>query len=357
MFLYVDITKKLNNFTLRVKFEAQKEIFALLGASGCGKSMTLKCIAGIENPDSGQIILNGRILYDSQKKICLSPQQRKVGYMFQDYALFPNVTVEKNIRFGINNKNINKKNIEEIVKNIIKKFHLEGLENQYPNNLSGGQKQRVAMARMLVSEPEIILMDEPFSALDSYLKWNMIDEMENELKKLNKIVLFVSHDRDEVYRLSDTIAAMDKGIIQVIDSKKEFFNNPKTITAAVVSGCKNIVKAERLDMHHIRIPEWDKIFFVKEEVKYNISAIGIRAHDFISEHNIKGDKSNLNIINILSDECRVQEEPFEWSIYFKCNKNMSETIQWKINKSEFVKEKMPNILYVAPEKILCLTDN
>ena len=165
MSLYVQIKKKLGKFQLDVEFTVEKGVFAILGASGCGKSMTLKYIAGIETPDEGRIILNERVLYDSKKKFNLPPQKRKVGYMFQDYALFPNMTVEQNIMAGMGRKPDKAK-----VTSYIEKFRLTELEKHYPSELSGGQKQRVAMARMLAAQPEVILLDEPFSALDSYLK-------------------------------------------------------------------------------------------------------------------------------------------------------------------------------------------
>lgn len=367
MGLYVDIEKKLNNFTLKVKFEAEDEIFALLGASGCGKSMTLKCIAGIEKPDRGKIVLNNRILFDSSKNICIPPQERKVGYMFQDYALFPSMTVEKNIRCGINKKQFNLSRIEKEsddkrVEDIIKTFQLSGLEKYYPDKLSGGQKQRVAMARMIISDPEIILLDEPFSALDSYLKWKMINEMEEDLNKLHSTVLFVSHDRDEVYRLSSKIGSMNNGVLEVIEPKKEFFDNPKTVMAAILSGCKNIVKAHKKDDHHVKVSEWNMELYVEKEVPNNISAIGIRAHDFIPyklSHNksFDNDTDKLNIFKILTHDYTIEENQFEWTIYFKCYENMSEKIQWKISKSLFDKESIPTELYVLPNNIYPLVES
>ena len=155
MDLRVSIKKKLRDFTLDVEFSVRDEVFALLGASGCGKSITLKCIAGIETPDEGLIILNGRTLYDSKNKINLPPQVRRAGYLFQNYALFPNMTVAQNITFAATGDKVTK-----LAQNI-KRFHLDGLENAYPNKLSGGQCQRVAFARVLASHAEILLLDEP----------------------------------------------------------------------------------------------------------------------------------------------------------------------------------------------------
>ena len=163
MSLSVDIEKKLGAFHLRSQFEAPDETMALLGASGCGKSMTLKCIAGIVTPDRGRIVLGGRVLFDSEKKINLPPQQRRVGYLFQQYALFPNMSVEQNILCGI--RSGDKAEKRRVLAEKIRMFRLEGLEKKHPAQLSGGQQQRVALARILCSEPEAILLDEPFSAI------------------------------------------------------------------------------------------------------------------------------------------------------------------------------------------------
>ena len=151
--LQVRIKKKLGNFLLDVDFSMDGGIFAILGASGCGKSMTLKCIAGIERPDEGRIVLNDRVLFDSAKRINLPPQKRKVGYMFQDYALFPTMNVVQNIQAGMGRKPDPKK-----VREYIAGFQLGGLEHHMPDQLSGGQKQRVAMARMLAAEPEVLIL-------------------------------------------------------------------------------------------------------------------------------------------------------------------------------------------------------
>ena len=166
--LEVNIQKKLKEFDLNVDFELKKGCLGILGPSGCGKSMTLKSIAGIENPDNGVVNLitdKENIYFDSDKKINLKPQKRNVGYLFQNYALFPNMTVEENVAIGLS-KNYD----EKIVSEMIKRFRLEGLEKRYPRQLSGGQQQRVALARILAYGPDVLLLDEPFSAMDTFLK-------------------------------------------------------------------------------------------------------------------------------------------------------------------------------------------
>ena len=177
MSLIIDIRKRFEKFKLNVSLEADNQVTGLLGASGCGKSMTLKCIAGIETPDEGRIVLGDRVLFDSERHINLSPQKRRVGYLFQNYALFPNMTVAQNIAVGVRDRS----RLPETVSRLIRTFYLEGNEKKYPRQLSGGQQQRTALARILASEPRTILLDEPFSALDSHLKWQLEPEFKDVL--------------------------------------------------------------------------------------------------------------------------------------------------------------------------------
>ncbi|AUS95888.1 hypothetical protein CDQ84_15990 [Clostridium thermosuccinogenes] len=206
MSLIVDIKKKLKDFKLEVSFESKDGVTALSGSSGSGKSMTLKCIAGIVKPDWGYIELDQKVLFDSDKGINLPPQQRHVGYLFQNYALFPNMTVERNIGCAIR-----RKNKSETIKEYIKRFRLKGLEKRYPFELSGGQQQRAALARAFASQPEILMLDEPFSALDSYLKRELEQEMIEFLSDFKGVVLFVSHNWDEVLRLCDRVVFISEG--------------------------------------------------------------------------------------------------------------------------------------------------
>ncbi len=252
--LTVDIKKKLDNFTLDVQFETDREILALLGASGCGKSMTLKCIAGIEKPDTGRIVLNDRVLFDSDKGINLSPQNRRVGYLFQQYALFPNMTVEKNIAAGCMEKNKERK--KALVSEKIEKMHLSGLEHKYPHQLSGGQQQRVALARILINEPELLLLDEPFSALDSFLKWQLEMELADDLKEFGRGALFVSHSKDEVFRLCDAVCVLNEGESESKQYVAELFSEPATCAAAELAGCENFSAVEWLEGNRVYMKDW-----------------------------------------------------------------------------------------------------
>ena len=274
--LYVDVKKKLGSFQLETKFEINGERLALLGGSGCGKTMTLKCIGGIEKPDEGIIILNKRVLFDSKKKINLVPQERKVGLLFQNYALFPNMTLKENIGIGIAKDNKRK---DEIIEEKIKEFSLKGLKDNYPHQLSGGQQQRVALARMLVNNPEILMFDEPFSALDDHLRWQMEKFLLSALDNFKGSSLYVSHNINEVYRLSDKIAIMDDGKVKSINDKVSLFNKPDSRKTALVTGCKNISHISRLDSEFVYASDWDLKLRCQGDFNENISYIGIHSHN------------------------------------------------------------------------------
>ena len=268
--LVCNIKKNFSGFALNVNIEAKRGVTALMGASGSGKSMTLRCIAGISKPDSGHIELNGRVLFDSEKKINLPPQKRNTGFLFQHYALFPNMTVLQNIMTGIKSKTNREKQAAEFAET----FHIHSHLNKYPHQLSGGEKQRCAIARILVGSPDILMLDEPFAALDSHLRWELEMELSALLKSFSNPVLYVSHNRDEVYRLSDNIAVMNCGKNEPISEKKALFKNPASVQAARLTGCKNIAKAIAKGTR-ISVPDWGiELDMAQSDVQY----VGIRAN-------------------------------------------------------------------------------
>ncbi len=211
MGLYVNIAKRLNQFNLQVEFNLENGLTGLMGASGSGKSMTLKCIAGIELPDSGKIVLDGKVLFDSEAKINLPPQKRNVGYLFQSYALFPNMNVVGNILCGLQAKGLSDAEANARAQKLVEKFKLQGLEKSYPRQLSGGQKQRVALARLLAAEPEVILLDEPFSALDEDLKEDLQRELRAALAEFGGVALLVSHNKSEIKKLCNSAYVIKQG--------------------------------------------------------------------------------------------------------------------------------------------------
>ena len=338
--LKVNIFKKLKEFDLEVDFELKQKRLGILGPSGCGKSMTLKSVAGIVNPDKGVVSLTSdeeTVYFDSNRKINLKPQKRNVGYLFQNYALFPNMTVEENVAIGLP-----KNHDKNIVENMIKRFHLEGLEKRYPRQLSGGQQQRVALARILAYGPDVILLDEPFSAMDTFLKEQLRIELVNSLKDFDGFSIMVTHDRDEAFQFCDELIVLDEGKIIAKGDIYEIFENPKRVQVARLTGCKNISRIEIIDDFHLRSLDWGVDFEVSERISPDITHIGIRAHDFSA-----AEKDDVNVMDTI--DSTLLEMPFEWEV------TLANGLWWKYDKQidnhEFT---VPEYIKVDPKDIILL---
>ncbi|MBR0082014.1 MAG: ATP-binding cassette domain-containing protein [Clostridia bacterium] len=252
MALSVSIEKKLGDFRLAVALETDGAPLGLLGASGSGKSVTLQCIAGTMRPDKGRIVLNGRVLFDSERRICLPPQKRNVGYLFQQYALFPNMTVEQNIFAGVRSGSRAEK--RAVVQTALRTYQLTEVAKQYPKTLSGGQQQRTALARILVGKPELLLLDEPFSALDSFLKGQLMWELQNVLASYSGDVLFVSHARDEIRLFCPRVSVLNDGRSEPIAAIETLLTAPQTVSAARLAGYRNIFPLQRINAQQAHLP-------------------------------------------------------------------------------------------------------
>ena len=275
MSIEIDIVKNMEGFTLDINFSTKSKITGILGGSGSGKSMTLKCIAGIEKPNEGIIKIDDNIIFSSEKKINLPTRLRKTGYLFQNYALFPNMTVEENILSGVNDTNRSK----EILKKMTNLFRLQGLEKRKPYQISGGQQQRVALARIFASEPSILMLDEPFSALDSSLKDQIQMELLDILDNYDKDIILVSHSRDEIFRFCNDIVIIDNGKSVLQSSVKNIFSKPTYENVARLIGIKNIRKCEIIGDRLINLPEWGLELKTREKLDKGIDFVGIRARD------------------------------------------------------------------------------
>ncbi|NJL37254.1 MAG: molybdate ABC transporter permease subunit [Leptolyngbyaceae cyanobacterium SM1_4_3] len=274
--LLVDIEKQLANFTLSTAFTAQRETLGLLGGSGSGKSMTLRCIAGVETPTKGRIVLNGRTLFDSERQINLPCHRRKVSLVFQNYALFPHLTVAKNIEFGL--QHLSKTVRSQQVNQQLALLQLQGLGDRYPHQLSGGQQQRVALARALATEPEVLLLDEPFSALDTYLRSQVERQLVEILSTYEGVTLFVTHNLEEAYRVCEKLMVMSGGRAIAFDSKHHIFEHPRTVRVAQLTGCKNFSHAAAVGLDTIQAIDWGATLHVVEAIPPDLTNVGIRAH-------------------------------------------------------------------------------
>lgn len=223
MRLQADFIKKIKTGTISISLDLEDTVLGILGRSGCGKSVTLRCLAGILQPDVGTILLDGEQLFDSVKKISLKPQQRRIGYLFQNYALFPNMTVRENISFALEERKES-----AWVEELLERFYLSEVADLRPSLLSGGQQQRTAMARMLAARPRVLLLDEPFSALDSFLRKEMMREVKALLQQFGGVSIIVSHNKEEIYDLTQMCMVMQKGNIAEIGQTKNIFANPQT---------------------------------------------------------------------------------------------------------------------------------
>lgn len=309
--LKVQFEKKLPNFNISVDFTMEKGILGILGPSGSGKSMTLKSISGLEKPHSGIIHIDEYCLYNSKNNTYLKPQSRNVGYVFQNYALMPHMNIIDNIKLGIRD-NMKKNEINNLCSEYIERFKLSDLEKKYPWQLSGGQQQRVALARALITKPRILLLDEPFSALDCHLRLNMQKELKSILDSYDGYVLFVTHDIEEAYRICDNILVFENGSNLPIRSKKEIFDTPLNLIEATITGCKNISKAKKINCNKIYAEDWNMELEVQACEK-EISHVGIRAHYIkpASDNSIKELNTNLFLIE------NIIENPFDLTIYAK----------------------------------------
>jgi molybdate transport system ATP-binding protein len=220
----VRLSKRVEGFTLDVEWQINNELAVLLGYSGAGKSMTLRMIAGLMKPDNGFVRLDDKSFFDSVLKINLPPQKRPFGYVFQDLALFPHMTALKNILYGA--QGLDEAEEMERAMEMIRAFHIEGLENKYPSEISGGQKQRVAFARALMRRPEVLLLDEPFSALDKPLRLEMRRFLRDIKNRFMVPIVLVTHDVAEAYTVADTVIVYSKGRVLQTGTPQEVFDNP-----------------------------------------------------------------------------------------------------------------------------------
>jgi ABC-type sulfate/molybdate transport systems ATPase subunit len=276
MALEVAIEKNVPGFGLAVEFTADGAPLGLLGPSGSGKTMTLRAIAGLETPDRGRIVLNGRVLFDSKQRIDVPARARRIGLLFQNYALFPHLNVAKNIAFGL--RRLPEAERNRRVAEQLAAAHLNGLAERYPATLSGGEQQRVALARALAIEPAALLLDEPFSALDTHLRGALERQLRETLASYGGSTLFVSHNLEEAYRVCEKLVVLSGGSVAAQGPKEEIFRHPPTLEVARVTGCKNFSRAQRMSDGRVEALDWGCTLRVAQQFAPPPEHVAIRAH-------------------------------------------------------------------------------
>lgn len=275
MSLNIDIERRVGAFHLRVPLSSPGGALAILGPSGCGKSMTLRCVAGIDRPDRGRIELNDRTLYDSAARVCLPPQRRGVGYLFQNYALFPNMTVRGNVLAALHRKRP-RAEANRRTDAILSALRLEAVAGHRPAQLSGGQAQRVALARILAAPPQLLMLDEPFAALDESLRQHVLDELEALLARFDRDVILVTHNREEAFRLCRRTAILCDGRVLECGDTPALFRRPTHPDAARILGVDNLSPAVPVDTHHVLATDWSQVLPLPC-VPEGLTHVGIRA--------------------------------------------------------------------------------
>lgn len=262
----------------------------MLGASGCGKTTLLRMIAGLETPDTGEIYFGDKCIFSAEKGVNIPPEKRGLGFVFQDFALWPHMTVYENVAFGLRAAN-NTENLDSKIKEALRAVQLEDFEQRYPHQLSGGQQQRVAFARAIVIEPECILFDEPLSALDALLREEMRTELKELMTKLNITAVFVTHDQTEAMSMSDKIAVMHEGIVEQYEEPEQVYTHPATEFVARFVGSSNWI-----DEHQMFRPEKASLTPIEGGKKYDVHVVSTQFLGNAYEGKLKFDKQTWSYV-------------------------------------------------------------
>lgn len=334
--LEVQIEKKLADFTLDVAFRAPAAPLSILGASGAGKTMLLRCIAGLERPGRGRIALSDRVVFDSERRVKVPARERRIALLFQNYALFPHRTVEQNIAFGLQGLAAAERAAR--IASVVERTHLAGLEQRYSRELSGGEQQRAALARALAVEPEALLLDEPLAALDTHLRSQVEAQLQETFAAYRRPALLVTHNMEEAYRLGEQLLVLSRGRVAAFGAKEEIFRHPVSVEVAQLTGCKNISRARANADGTVGALDWDCRLRVRGAAtgarapKY----IGIRAHhiDFLESDGGAADLENVFPCWV----ARTSESPFRITLFLSVDAAHAAAGRYQL-QAEVFKEK------------------
>jgi molybdate transport system permease protein len=359
--LEVQIEKRLPEFTLDVGFTCGDEPLSVLGPSGAGKTMLLRCIAGLERARRGRVALGNRVLFDSSKSVHLLPRDRRVGMLFQHFALFPNKTVGENVAFGL--QKLPRHEQQQRVTSLLERTRIIGLESRYPRQISGGEQQRAALARALAIDPEALLLDEPLSALDTHLRSQMETQLQETFAAYRRPALLVTHNIEEAYRLAERILVLSRGRVAAFGGKDEIFRRPASLEVARLTGCKNFSRARMISTGMVEAVDWGCQLRVVHELAAAVTHLGIRAHEIeFVEMNSGAPRENVFPCRLV----RSSETPFRVTLYLSLrqsagatSENSSFDLQAEVTKETFrlIRERpMPWHIQLRPESIFLLPD-
>jgi molybdate transport system permease protein len=357
--LEVQIEKKLADFTLDVAFQATETPLSILGASGAGKSMLLRCIAGLEKPDRGRVALNDRVLFDAERHVGIPARERRIGMLFQHYALFPHRTVAQNIAFGLHDLGRDEQAARTAA--LVSRTHLAGLGRRYPRELSGGEQQRTALARALAIQPEALLLDEPLSALDTHLRGQVEAQLQETFASFRRPALLVTHNMEEAYRLGEQLLVLARGRVAAFGAKQEIFHRPPSAEVARLTGCKNISRARANEDGTVEALEWSCRLRLAQPPGTAPNYIGIRAHhiDFPEASADASGDPNVFPCWIV----RTSETPFRITLFLSLDRERAAAGEFHL-QAEVFKEKwerfrgrpQPWRVRLAPESLFAMPE-
>ena len=356
--LEVQIVKRLRDFVLDASFTAPDAPLSILGPSGAGKSMLLRSIAGLERPDNGRIALDGKALFDAERQIQLPARRRRLGMLFQHYALFPHRTVAENIGFGL--RHMPRAEQTRRVAELAARTHVTGLEQRYPRELSGGEQQRVALARALAIEPEALLLDEPLAALDTHLRSQMETQLQETFAAYRRPALLVTHNIEEAYRLGGKLLVLSHGRVAAFGEKDQIFRHPSSLEVARLTGCKNFSRARAISADTVEALDWGCRLRVAQRISRPASYAGIRAHhiDFAES---SGSASEENVFPCWL--VRSSETPFRITLYLHLHRPPDATgehhLQAEVSKEKwqrFRDRPFPWHVRLSPDSIFLLPE-
>jgi len=357
--LEVQIEKKLADFTLDVSFHATESPLSILGASGAGKSMLLRCIAGLEKPSRGRIALNDRILFDSAQRVAIPARERRIGMLFQHYALFPHRTVAQNIAFGLHDLPHEEQSARTA--SLVARTHLAGLEQRYPRELSGGEQQRAALARALAIQPEALLLDEPLSALDTHLRGQVEAQLQETFATYRRPALLVTHNMEEAYRLGEQLLVLARGRVAAFGAKQAIFRRPPSSEVARLTGCKNISRARSNPDGTVEALDWACRLRLADRPTQAPMYLGIRAHHLDFPETPQAAAAEPNVLPCWI--ARTSETPFRITLFLSFDPAQAEKGEAHL-QAEVFKEKwerfrdrpQPWRVRLAPESLFAMPE-